>query len=328
MDAQASLRNSRILLINFTSVGVEICKNLMLAGVGSLTIVDGNKVLDQDMASNFFLSSSQIGRLKLEACRNSISDLNKRVQLNIVTDDWRTLSDLETFISKFSLTIATGVNKEEIIRLNNITRTLNIPFSCTSTHGLFGFIFADLIEHHSTVKYDKSSQKKVGRTDEVSTIIKIHEKQENDKSIQECLMNFKYRPFSEIGSTFIKNIYRTPKKQIRKVSVLLPGILGLLEYESAINKKIEDVNISEKELLENTKKVLEKMGLPMQIATDNTKKIAQLAKQAYCEYQPISSIIGGAVSQDIINCLVGKEVPIDNFVVLDGSSDEMLMYIL
>jgi len=328
VDAQANLRNSKILLINLTSVGVEICKNLMLAGVGSLTIVDGSEVLDQDLASNFFLSSSQTGKPKLDSCKGWISDLNRRVQLDIVTKDWKKLSNLIAFISKFSLTIATGVNKEEIIRLNDITRKLHIPFYCTSTHGLYGFIFADLIEHHSTVKYDKSSQRKVGEIDGISTIMKIREKEENDRAVQECVINFKYRPFSEIDSDFLKKRYRTPKKQNKKINALLPGILGLLEFESGINKKIEDVNITKEELIISAENVLERLKLPKQIVTDHLDKITRLARQAYCEYQPVSSILGGAVSQDVINCLVQKEIPIDNFVVLDGFSDEMPMYTL
>lgn len=36
LKAQTNLRNSRILIINLTSVGCEIIKNLMLSGIGSI----------------------------------------------------------------------------------------------------------------------------------------------------------------------------------------------------------------------------------------------------------------------------------------------------
>lgn len=55
------LRTSNILLINIKALANEIAKNLVLAGIGSLTIIDNEVVQDDDLGSQFFVSEEQIG---------------------------------------------------------------------------------------------------------------------------------------------------------------------------------------------------------------------------------------------------------------------------
>lgn len=43
-------------------LGNEICKNLVLAGIGSLTILDHEPVTVQDLGAQFFLTESDIGK--------------------------------------------------------------------------------------------------------------------------------------------------------------------------------------------------------------------------------------------------------------------------
>lgn len=56
------IRNAHILLVNLKALGSEIAKNLVLAGVGSLTIVDHELVMEDDLGSQFFISEGDIGK--------------------------------------------------------------------------------------------------------------------------------------------------------------------------------------------------------------------------------------------------------------------------
>lgn len=328
VKAQGNLRNAKILLINLTSTGVEICKNLVLGGIGSLTITDGSTVLDQDLRVNFFLERSQVGQKKTDACQKRIQELNPRVDLHMVGKDWQKIDDIETFIGNFNMVIATGLNGDEITKLNHITRKLNLPLFCASTHGLFGFIFTDLIDHFSTVKFDKASNKKVGPINEVTIINKVEEGTENEKPIQICTVESKYRPYWELSGDFLKKRYTTVRKQIKRISVLLPAFLALMKLPSYLNKPIEEVAVSSDDITAETSKILTELGLPSEILTRNKEKVRQLAQQAYCGYQPVSSILGGTVAQDVINALVHKEIPTNNVAVLDGYNSEIPVYIM
>lgn len=55
------LRTANILLINMRALANEIAKNLVLAGVGSMRIVDSETVVDDDLGSQFFVSDQHLG---------------------------------------------------------------------------------------------------------------------------------------------------------------------------------------------------------------------------------------------------------------------------
>ncbi|KAL9022877.1 MAG: hypothetical protein Q9180_008516 [Flavoplaca navasiana] len=64
-SGQQALEDAHVLLINHGGpgvVGVETLKNLILPGIGSYTIVDGNTVAEQDLGINFFLTDESLGR--------------------------------------------------------------------------------------------------------------------------------------------------------------------------------------------------------------------------------------------------------------------------
>ncbi|VEU24181.1 DEKNAAC105392 [Brettanomyces naardenensis] len=328
VEAQGNLRNSRILLINLTSVGVEICKNLVLGGVGGITVVDGSFVLEQDLNVNFFIDSSSVGQLKVKASERRIEELNPRVNLVTIGQNWAELGNLEGFIKDFDMVVATGLNEDEILTINGLTRKLRVPFYCSSVHGLYGFIFADLIEHKSTVRFDKQSSKKVGRIDSVSSIISISEGIENDIEIQNCVIENVYREFGELSGLFIREKYNSERKQIKKVASLLPLMLALLKFPSGLNKRIEEVHIGVDELREKGLAVSRKLGISEEVVKRDDETLERLTRQAYCEYEPVSSVLGGAVAQDVINWLVRKERPINNFAVMDGYRDELRVYTL
>jgi len=58
---QKLLSNSKVLLLGANSSGTETLKNLVLPGVGSVTIVDGETVTDRDCGNNFFVTEDTVG---------------------------------------------------------------------------------------------------------------------------------------------------------------------------------------------------------------------------------------------------------------------------
>ena len=55
------LRTANILLINFKGLANEIAKNLVLAGIGSLTILEDQVVEEDDLGAQFFISEQHLG---------------------------------------------------------------------------------------------------------------------------------------------------------------------------------------------------------------------------------------------------------------------------
>lgn len=62
MEAQLRMRNSKILLITMRGLANEVAKNLVLAGIGSLTVMDPEVVEEDDLGASFFFSEEHVGQ--------------------------------------------------------------------------------------------------------------------------------------------------------------------------------------------------------------------------------------------------------------------------
>ena len=62
IEAQNRMRKAKVLLITIKALGNEVAKNLVLAGIGSLTIVDSGQVTETDVSSQFFVNKEDIGK--------------------------------------------------------------------------------------------------------------------------------------------------------------------------------------------------------------------------------------------------------------------------
>jgi len=55
------MRNAHILVITIKALSNEVSKNLVLAGIGSLTVLDPGIVTEEDLGAQFFISGESVG---------------------------------------------------------------------------------------------------------------------------------------------------------------------------------------------------------------------------------------------------------------------------
>ena len=56
------MRNAHVLLITMRALANEVAKNLVLAGIGALTVMDAETVTDEDLGSQFFVAEEHVGQ--------------------------------------------------------------------------------------------------------------------------------------------------------------------------------------------------------------------------------------------------------------------------
>ena len=61
-QAQERIRSASILLVSLRALGTEIAKNLTLAGISSLTIIDDEQVTEEDLGAQFFVREEDVGK--------------------------------------------------------------------------------------------------------------------------------------------------------------------------------------------------------------------------------------------------------------------------
>lgn len=107
---QARLEASKICVIGAGPMCTEALKNLVLGGIASFTIIDHNKVTEDDLKNNFFFQPDQLGAARAESACKLLRELNDQVKgsfSDAVIDDL--LQTAPDFLEAYNLVIVEQV---------------------------------------------------------------------------------------------------------------------------------------------------------------------------------------------------------------------------
>jgi len=153
-EAQRRMAASHVLLWGLSGLGIEIAKNLVLAGVKSLTIVDDSLVQWSDLSANFYASPQDVGsRSRADAALNHLVTLNPYVSVHSTTcaDVDAMIAD-PTRLKTYQVVVCVDQSLEDQLRANAACRAAGkeeegeqsaVKFCSTSSRGVFGQIFND-----------------------------------------------------------------------------------------------------------------------------------------------------------------------------------------
>ncbi|XP_011080780.1 ubiquitin-activating enzyme E1 1 [Sesamum indicum] len=131
---------SNVLVSGMQGLGVEIAKNLILAGVKSVTLHDEGTVELWDMSSNFVFSEKDLGKNRALASMQKLQELNNAVAISTLTTKLT-----KEQLSDFQAVVFTDINLESAIEFNEYCHNHQPPiaFIKTEVRGLFGSAFCD-----------------------------------------------------------------------------------------------------------------------------------------------------------------------------------------
>lgn len=139
------LRAARILLCGLGGFGAEIAKNIILAGIKSITFLDHRPLSATDGCSQFLAPQSSVGENRARASLLRAQTLNPMVEIAVDTDDLAGKSD--EFFGGFDVVVVTEASTRTLVRCDNACRMLGVKFFAGDVWGMFGYSFADLQEH-------------------------------------------------------------------------------------------------------------------------------------------------------------------------------------
>jgi ubiquitin-activating enzyme E1 len=122
-EAMRRMQRCSILLVGLGGLGVEIAKNLALAGVKSLTLHDPRPVELADLSSQFYCTEADIGKNRANVSRDRLADLNQYVRIDVLEGQ---VGPAE--IANFSLVICTDAVFGECVLVNDACRDHGIAF--------------------------------------------------------------------------------------------------------------------------------------------------------------------------------------------------------
>ncbi|XP_029466459.1 ubiquitin-like modifier-activating enzyme 1 [Rhinatrema bivittatum] len=140
-EAMKRMQNSNVLISGMRGLGVEIAKNIILAGVKSVTIHDQENAEWADLSSQFYLREEDVGKNRAEVSHPRLAELNTYVPVTAFTCPLT-----EDFLSNFQVVVLTSSSMEEQLRVGELCHNRGIKFIMADTRGLFGQLFCDFGE--------------------------------------------------------------------------------------------------------------------------------------------------------------------------------------
>ena len=145
---QAALESAHICLINASATGTETLKNLVLAGIGSFTIIDSKLVSASDLGCNFFVLSNALESSRGRCACALLQELNPDVRGIAIEDNADTMiANSPDFFSKYSTVIATELPDSTLQSLAKVLHSLSVPLLVVSSYGLIGYLRLVLPDH-------------------------------------------------------------------------------------------------------------------------------------------------------------------------------------
>ncbi|KAL2219802.1 hypothetical protein M432DRAFT_543983 [Thermoascus aurantiacus ATCC 26904] len=323
VKAQEKLRSANILLITIRALANEVAKNLVLAGIGSLTILDHEVVTEEDLGAQFFLTEEHVGQNRAQAAGPQIHNMNPRVQIHVDTDNVR--SKPPEFFARFDVIIATELDFPTFTTINASCRLSNRPFYAAGLHGFYGYVFADLIMHDFVIEREKSNVPSPPQETPTRSILSITTKKENEKIIEMVTKREVYSPLILANTSPLPEDFTRNSRKRRAVTPLLTCLRALWEFQKLSGGRFPTFSRPDLELF--TKLANERhRELKLDISTLTSEFLRGFLQNLGSELSPVAAFVGGSLAQDVINLLSAREQPLQNLLLFDGERNVAPIY--
>ncbi|XP_014213927.1 SUMO-activating enzyme subunit 1 [Copidosoma floridanum] len=291
LESQKRLRAASVLLAGLNGYHAEVAKNIILAGVKSVTFLDHRSVTDLDACNQFFIPSTEVGKNRAEASVQRAESLNSMV--NVIADPANIDDKSEEYFKDFDVVCVSECTADQMKRVNTICRKYNKKFFAGDVFGTFGYTFADLVNHEFAE--DVVQNKKIKVLDGVDA------GKEKFEKITVTIKSFeKFVPFEKILDV----------KKLPKDTEIYYLMLILLNFREKHQRDPLPSDRSLNALRDEAKKVIEKYSL-------GEKLDHLLNGDLYAQISPVCAIVGGVMGQEIIKTVSQKERPHNNLFVFN-----------
>lgn len=282
-DAQRRLSKCHILVSGLKGTVVEFCKNIVLAGVGSLTLNDDRTVTEELLSANFLIppeANANSGKSLAELCCDSLKDFNPMVRVSVEKGD---LSNFDVqFFGKFDAVIISSCSFSTKQSVNEKCRKLlkRIAFYSVDCRDSCGEIFVDLQNY-------------------------IYSKKKGDDSV-ECLLE--YPSFEEAISVPWKSLPR-------RVSKLYLAMRVLEKFEDQEGYNPGETSAADLPGIQKLRKEL--CAAHSLDESQIPDSLLERLLEGRREFPPVCAIVGGILGQEVIKAISGKGDPLKNFFFFD-----------
>lgn len=307
LDAQKRLRGSRVLLIGLRGLGAEVAKNLILAGVKGLTLLDHEQVTEDTCWAQFLIPVGSEGQNRAQASLERAQYLNPMVEVKVDTENAESKPD--EFFLQFDAVCLTGCPRDLMIRVDQVCSQRNVKVFCGDVFGYHGYMFSNLgPEHHYVEEKPKAAKPSQDSSDGPEA--KKPKVDPNETTMIKKTASFcPLKEALEVDWTSEKakaSLKRTPSDYfLLQVLLKFRTDKGRDPHPSSF---AEDAPL----LCQIRDDVLEAQGLSSDLLPDD------FVTYCFSEMAPVCAVVGGVLAQEIVKALSQRDAPHRNFFFFDG----------
>ncbi|KAF3636321.1 SUMO-activating enzyme subunit 1B-1 [Capsicum annuum] len=273
-QSKVGLSKSHIFVSGLKGTVIEFCKNIVLAGVGSLMLNDDRLVTEELLSANFLVPSDENvtrGKSLAELCCESLKDFNPMVSVSVEKGDLANF-DVEFFQKLDAVVISCcSLLTKKSVNAKCRKSPRRVAFYSVECRDSCGEIFVDL-QNYS------------------------YSKKKNEETI-EC--HLQYPSFEDAIAVPWRSLpMRTSK--------LYFAMRVIERFEELEKRNPQDVSAGD---LPNVLKLRKEL---CEARCMNESQIPDLLLQrllaARVEFPPVCAIIGGVLGQEVIKAISGKDV--------------------
>ncbi|GAK62978.1 sumo-activating enzyme subunit 1 [Moesziomyces antarcticus] len=314
LEAQNRLRTAHVLILGWNGIATEIIKNTVLSGIGSITLLDPTRVeAAVDLLTGFFFRDDDVGRPRCsQVPLDRVRALNPLVKVEGIADQatYDTIvqagDEAEAWLKERGVDVVVigtplvkpGKMIEQLVGINALARKMGIKSFVSATYGLGGFYFADQVEHDYVVERNIDGDKK-----------RIKQRQ----------------TFVSLADSLAHTWVGLTDRQKRRTRIPLEWFawLALTHLRTSLASDAASTTIAPAALRGRTVAVINEKGLDADMILRSTDAEAVFTGMAAMRVDsdgitlaPVAAVLGGVLSQDILNAIGGREEPVVNWMML------------
>ncbi|ORZ31146.1 hypothetical protein BCR44DRAFT_1443062, partial [Catenaria anguillulae PL171] len=313
--AQLRVSSARVAILGTArglsrGLAVEAVKNLALAGIGHLSLVQlaiPNQVEEHDedgKPTNFFAAAQRAhehGTSAANVLEAGARALNPRVALESVRvnggSDMRAVKDV---LRGHDLVLLVDAPPSTAVAVNVVTRELGVKLLVGNVVGMNAWVFADLLAHG----YIKETEMAPESKDAEPVVVRTHRKST-------------YVPLTEALGVELKHAVPKPRDRQRMATVTAVGMLALLRYWLDHGALPENACEEDRQRTWNAWQAeCKRHGVEFDGVGQD--ELMHMYRGCKGEINPIAAMTGGILAQEAVKTIQQKRAPVNNLFVFVG----------
>ncbi|XP_003968748.1 SUMO-activating enzyme subunit 1 [Takifugu rubripes] len=306
LDAQKRLRGSRVLLAGLGGLGAEVAKNLILAGVKELTLLDHEQVSEESCRAQFLVPVTAQGKNRAQASLERAQNLNPMVKVHADSDRIEEKSD--DFFLEFEAVCLTGCSKDLMVRIDRLCSQHNIKVFCGDVYGYYGYMFCNLGQEHKYIEEKPKLVKPTGNSggpEAKKVKVDINETIVVKKTTSFCTLK------EALGVDWTSE---KAKARLKKTPADYFMLHVLLKFRTDKGRDPDPQTFAEDSKL--LIQIRDDVFGALEVSTDLLQE--EFASYCFSEMSPVCAVVGGVLGQEVVKALSQRDPPHRNFFFFDG----------